>query len=761
MERFRERLLDAKPRVCGERALAATDTYRLNADQPLVLRHALMYKHALETMSIFIEPETLLAGNHASENRNALVFPEYGMDWLAADLGEFEKPGGERLYISPETKSSLREIASFWEHTLKDQEGTAVPVSTIPVSAKVFYDRGIIDQGIIDRNITDRKIINRKIIEQGIIQAEESGSAGDVYIAPDYQSLLTKGLKDYQRRAQEKLNALNPANHRDAAKSYFYRAVIIGIDAAVTFARRYAMLAHRMAVAEPDLNRKCELEEMSRILNKVPYEPAETFYEAVQSLWLTHLCLHIESNAYSFSYGRMDQYLYPFYEQDVSAGRIRGGQACELLANLWLKTFSINEISGGPLFHTVTIGGQVLDAEGQARNAVNPLSLLILRTAALTKLPQPRLTVRYHPGLDDAFMDACIEAVRLGFGMPGFASDEIIIPGLISKGVAREDAYDYCIAGRLEPAVPGKGICRCTGMSFLNFPKALLVALNNGADPQTGTALCQGAGHFRDMQSYEDVMQAWTQIIQQFTQQCLIIDSAPSAVMKPDSAEALGSALSGDCLELGLSLREGGGVYDCIASGYEGIAALGDSLGAIKKCVFEDKSVSPGELWNALEKNFEGPKNERIRRLLLTAPKYGSSDDYADTLARQAYAIYLNTLKKYYNIRQNRALIGGGYAGTSFLYAVVPQNPGTATPDGRKAGEPPFAETAPVQSSARKRFAGIFKPRAKLPVQEITSAALFTRRLSPQMLEKPENRRRLISLMRHFFSRLPGFCLQL
>lgn len=226
-----------------------------------------------------------------------------------------------------------------------------------------------------------------------------------------------------------------------------------------------------MAQEEADEGRKAELLEMSRVLNKVPYEPADTLYEAVQALWLVHLCLQIESNGHSLSYGRMDQYLDPYYEKDLKEGRITEEAACELLTNLWLKTYTINKIrswshtrfsAGSPLYQNVTVGGQTPDG----KDAVNPMSFLILRSVAQTRLTQPNLTVRYHKNLPDDFMREAIEVMRLGFGMPAFNNDEIIIPSFIEKGVKPEDAYDYSAIGCVEVAVPGKWGYRCTGMSF-------------------------------------------------------------------------------------------------------------------------------------------------------------------------------------------------------------------------------------------------------------------------------------------------------
>lgn len=407
----------------------------------------------------------------------------------------------------------------------------------------------------------------------------------------NYEKVLKLGLINFKERTEKKLKELDLTDYRNLKKSYFYRSILIVIEAVVVFAKRYADLALKMAEKETDASRKAELLEMSRILNKVPYYPAETFHEAVQSLWMIHLILQIESNGHSLSYGRIDQYLYPFYKEDLKSNKINEASATELLTNLWLKTFTINKIrswshtrfsAGSPLYQNVTVGGQTIDK----KDAVNPLSYLILKSVAQTKLPQPNLTVRYHRGLPDDFMKECIEVVRLGFGMPAFNSDEVIISSFIEKGVAEKDAYNYSAIGCVEVAVPGKWGYRCTGMSFLNFPKSLLIALNNGIDPESGIKLCEGVGHFKDMTSFEEVMKAWEKIIREFTRHSVIIDSCADLALEEVTADVLCSALTDDCIERGLNLKEGGAVYDFISDLQVGIANLGDSLAAIKKVRF-------------------------------------------------------------------------------------------------------------------------------------------------------------------------------
>lgn len=739
MHNFREELLNAKPMVCVERAKFTTESYKEHVDKPMVLRRALCLENILKNMTIFIEDDTVIAGNQASSNRSAPIFPEYAMDWVIDELDEFEKRDGDIFYITEDAKKVLKGIAPFWEHkTLKDRG-----LAGMPAESRIFYDLGI-------------------------IKAEGNITSGDAHIAVNYDKVLKLGLVNYKERTERKLKELDLTDYRNLNKSYFYRAILIVIDAVAAFAKRYADLALEMSKTENDDNRKAELLEMSRILNKVPYYPAATFHEAIQSLWMIHLVLQIESNGHSLSYGRMDQYLNLYYENDLKNKIITEYGATELLTNLWLKTFTINKIrswshtrfsAGSPLYQNVTIGGQTSDK----KDAVNPLSYLILKSVAQTKLPQPNLTVRYHKGLPDEFMKECIEVVRLGFGMPAFNSDEVIIPSFIEKGVAEEDAYNYSAIGCVEVAVPGKWGYRCTGMSFLNFPKSLLIALNNGIDPESGTKLCEGTGHFRNMTSFDEVMKAWNKIIREFTRHSVIIDSCADMAIEEVTADVLCSALTDDCIERGLNLKEGGAVYDFISDLQVGIANLGDSLAAIKKCVFEDKSFTPAQLWGALSNNYDGEEGRRIQEILINnAPKYGNDDDYVDLLLRDAYEIYIDEIKKYKNTRYERGPIGGCYyAGTSSISANVPQGAGTlATPDGRKAGEPLAEGCSPSHAMDKNGPTAVFKSVSKLPTHDITGGVLLNQKVTPQMLSKEEDRMKLILLIRAFFNRLEGFHVQ-
>lgn len=736
---FREELLETKASIDATRAILTTEAYREHADKPTIVKRAYMLKNILEKMPIFIEKQTLIVGNQAKANRAAPIFPEYAMDWVIRELDEFEKRDGDVFYIDEETKEELRNIAPYWEHNTTLDKGLA----NIPPSSRVLYDLGI-------------------------IKAEGNITSGDAHIAVDYGRIMKNGLKEYEERTIAARDALDLTDFHNIKKYHFYEAILIVMDAIKTFAKRYSDLAKDMAAKENDEARKAELIEIARIMDKVPYEPSNSFYEAVQSMWFVHLILQIESNGHSLSYGRMDQYLYPYLEKDLESGDITEDKAVEILTNLWLKTFTINKVrswshtqfsAGSPLYQNVTVGGQTIDK----KDAVNKLSYLILKSVAQTRLPQPNLTVRYHKGLDDKFMNEAIEVLKLGTGMPAFNSDEVIIPSFIEKGVTEEDAYNYSAIGCVEVAVPGKWGYRCTGMSFINFPKTLLIAMNEGVDPASKTKLVEGLTHFDNMTSYEELKEAWDVTIREFTKHSVIIENCCDLVLEDDVPDVLCSALTEDCIGRGKPLKEGGAIYDFISGLQVGIANLADSLAAIKKLVFEEKKISTTELWNALMEDFASEKGQMIQKVLVEdAPKYGNDDDYVDKLVVDAYNTYIDEVKKYPNTRYGRGPIGGvRYAGTSSISANVGQGKGTlATPDGRNAGTPLAEGCSPSHAMDQNGPTAVFKTVSKLPTHEITGGVLLNQKVTPAMLSTEENKIKLAMLIRTFFNRLEGFHVQ-
>ena len=739
MQAFREEVLDERPFIDAERAVLATEAYEASKNQPPVMRRALMLERILDEMSIYIEDKTLICGNQATKNCNAPIFPEYTLGFVMDELDKFEKRDGDVFYVTEETKRQLRDIAPFWENNNLRARGEAL----LPDEVSVF-------------------------METGVFGMEGKLNAGDAHLAINHARLLREGLRGYEERTRTAKAALDLTDPDSIDKYVFYKAVLIVIDAVRRFALRYSALAARKAEAETDPTRKTELERMSAICGRVPYEPATSFREAIQTVWFSQVILQIESNGHSLSFGRFDQYLYPYYQADIDAGTITCDEALELLTNLWIKTLTVQKVrsqahtlssAGSPMYQNVTIGGQTTDG----RDAVNELSFLVLQSVAQTRLTQPNLTVRYHEGIDKRFLDECVEVMRLGFGMPAFNNDEVIIPSFINWGVAEKDAYDYSAIGCVETAVPGKWGYRCTGMSYLNFPRLLLVAMNDGVDLTTGRRFTKGYGRFTEMGSYDELLAAWDKTIREMTRYSVIVENAIDKASERDVPDVLCSALTDDCIARGKTIKEGGAVYDFISGLQVGIANMADSLAAIKKLVFEEGKITQQELWDAILDDFRSPEGQRIQRMLVTgAPKYGNDDDYVDGLVVEAYDSYIDEIRKYPSTRHGRGPIGGiRYAGTSSISANVGQGMGTmATPDGRHAHEPLAEGCSPAHNADRQGPTAVFKSVSKLPTEKITGGVLLNQKMTPSMLESRENRQKLEMMLGAFFNRLHGYHVQ-
>lgn len=739
MKAFREEVLDEKPYVDGERAVLATEAYKENLNQPRVMVRARMLKKILENMSIYIEDKTLIVGNQSTKNCNAPVFPEYTMKFIMDELDLFEKRDGDVFYITEETKQQLRDISPFWENNNLRARGEAL----LPEEVSVF-------------------------METGVFGMEGKLNAGDAHLAVNYERILAQGLKGYEAYTREMKEKLDLAQPDSVDKYMFYNSVLTVIEAVHTFTLRYSSLAKEMAEKETNPARKEELLEISRICAKVPYEPAHSFREAIQSVWFIQLILQIESNGHSLSYGRFDQYMYPYYIKDINEKKITEEEALELLTCLWIKTLTVNKVrsqahtlssAGSPMYQNVTIGGQTTDK----KDAVNELSFAVLKSVAQTRLTQPNLTVRYHANLNKHFFDECIEVMKLGFGMPALNNDEIIIPSFINWGVKEEDAYNYSAIGCVETAVPGKWGYRCTGMSYINFPRVLLCTMNNGVDLTTNKRFTKGHGYFTEMETYEDLLAAWDKTVREMTRYSVIVENFIDKASERDVPDILCSALTDDCIGRGKTIKEGGAVYDFISGLQVGIANMANSLAAIKKLVYDEKKITREQLWNAILDDFQSPENKKIQEMLNDeAPKYGNDDDYADNLIVEAYDSYIDEIKKYPNTRYNRGPIGGiRYAGTSSISANVGQGMGTmATPDGRNAHEPLTEGCSPAHNTDKNGPTAVFKSISKLRTEKITGGVLLNQKMTPQMLSTEENKQKLELLIRTFFNRLHGYHVQ-
>jgi pyruvate formate-lyase/glycerol dehydratase family glycyl radical enzyme len=737
--KLKEQVLSAKSTICTERAWFYTDIYRKFMGSPIIIKRALALEKTLQEMTIFINEGELIAGNQSSKLRAAPIFPEYVTSWIIKELDEFDKRPGDAFFVTGKQKEELREICSQWD-----------------------------GETLIERGYSLMSPLNREIHDSGIIRAEGNLTSGDAHIAVNFGKILENGLGGYLKHIENVHSSVPPKDPDLQKKHDFYKSLEISLRAFQTFIKRYESLANELSLSEDDKKRKAELQGIANVCRNISANPPEGFYEALQLTCFVQLVLQIESNGHSVSLGRMDQYLNKYYKNDLLTGRIDKDFALELLENTWLKLLSVNKIrswshtrysAGGPLYQNVTIGGQTTDG----KDAVNELSFLILDSVGRMRLTQPNLSIRFHRNISNHFLNDCVNVISKGFGMPAFNNDEIVIPSLIGIGVNKEDAYNYSAIGCIEIAVPGKWGYRCTGMSFLNFMRVFLAALNDGYDSMSERTFHKGIGTLESFTCFDEVMAAWKEQVKFYTKVTVEIDAAADLALEELVPDILCSAFVDDCIERGKTIKEGGSVYDFISGLQVGIANLGNSLAVIKKLVFEDGTINKVSLMENLRNNFEGKEGERMRQILLNyAPKYGNDDDYVDLLLRDAYKCYIEELPKYHTTRYRRGPIGCSYyAGTSSISSNVPSGSVVpATPDGRKAFTPLAEGSSPTSGTDTLGPTAVFKSIAKLPTNKILGGVLLNQKLSPSALSGKTQKEKLISIIRTFFDTLKGWHVQ-
>lgn len=739
MSRYRERILQTKPTICTERALFYTNAYKEHKDKPVIIKRAYALKDTLEKMSIRIEPEDLIVGNHSSAIYAAPIFPEYAVEWIRKEIDEFEKRPGDAFFPDKNTKQQLLTICDFWDHKTTLDKGRAM--------------------------MTDEL---QAIHESGIIRAEGNLTSGDAHIAADYRKIMDKGLTWFEKDIECRLDKTDVVSASGLKTYQFYKSVLITLKAFKSFIIRFADLASEITKVESGKNRQRELLEIEQNCRFIAENKPVTFYQALQLNYFVQLVLQIESNGHSLSMGRMDQYLYPFYKKDKTKRLIEDGSVMELLENTWLKLVSMKKIrswshtrfsAGGPLYQNVTIGGQLRDRS----DAVNDLSFLILRSIGETKLTQPNLTVRFHENIKKDFLKECIKVIQLGFGMPAFNNDAIVIPSFHNIGVEEEDAWDYSAIGCIEVAVPGKWGYRCTGKHFLNFMRVFLAAINDGIDSVSGKQFCKGIGTLTDFTNFDQVTKAWDKQIRYYAKAGIAIDSAIDVVLRDEAPDILCSAFTDKCLERGLTIHEGGSKYDFVSGLQVGIANLGDSLAVIKKLIFDEKRITAQELLDAMNANFEGPDGEKIHQILLNhAPKYGNDDDFVDDLLIEAYNCYIDEIKNYTTIRAGSGAIGCRYyGGTSSISGNVPAGSVVpATADGRKAWMPLAEGASPSAGADKSGPTAVMSSISKLPTDKILGGVLLNQKLAPAVLQSDDKKEKLISMLHGFFDDLKGWHIQ-
>ncbi|WP_301185421.1 glycyl radical protein [Faecalibaculum rodentium] len=702
----------AEPRYASiEQARIITRVYKENEDKSTVLKRALSLKAALEELEIAVQPEELILGNRTKGVRAGVVFPESGLKWINEEF--------ETLPTRPQDKFQVREedIREFREEIYPYWHGRSM-------------------EDVISQNYGPEISAMAKVVK--INQKDHAQG----HICPDtklWLELGPAGLAEKARQAKEQ--------HPDNPE--FYDAVILVMEGARTFMRRYARLLEKTA-AENEAYRD-DLLDLADICEALADRGAQTFHEAVQSLWFLFTILHMESNASSFSPGRMDQYLWPYYEKDIREGRLTEQKALEILEALWLKfnqivylrnQHSAKYFAGFPIGFNIAIGG--VDEEGN--DTYNDLSLLLLKAQYDLGLPQPNLSVRLNRNTSRELLQDAIQVVAKGSGMPQFFNDEAIIHTMVQDlGIEEKDARDYAIVGCVELTTHGNNLGWSDAAMF-NLNKALELAMNHGKCLLTGEQIGPDFGGIEEFETFEELEEAFRKTIDHFIDEMMKAEVVVEKAHQDCLPTAFLSAVIDDCLDKGLDVTAGGAKYNLSGIQMIQVANLADSLAAIKELVYDEKRISREELKQALADNFEGHEITQTM-LLKRAPKYGNDIQWVDDLGAKWAGYFRERMKDYTNYR------GGPYhTGMYTVSAHVPmgENVG-ASADGRKAKEP-LADggMSPVYGRDMTGPTAVLKSVSRMDDSFTTNGGLLNMKFLPEFFRTQTGRDKFEHFLRAF-----------
>lgn len=762
-----EALYAKMPVIESARAKLLTESYMATEGLPMITRRAEAFAHILRNIPIIIRENELIVGSSTIAPRGCQTFPEFSFQWLEDELDTVETRSADPFYIAEETKQELREIHKYWKGKTSSELATSYMV---PEAIKAI-DHNIFTPGNYFYN-------------------------GVGHVTVKYEEVLAIGYKGIMEKAQAELDKCQVGDGDYAKKSHFLRAVILSCQAVVEYAKRYAVLASQMAAECSDPVRKQELQQISENCSRVPENGAKSFYEACQSFWFVQQLLQVESSGHSISPGRFDQYMYPYYKADIEKGAITREAAQELIDCIWVKLNDLNKcrdaasaegFAGYSLFQNLIVGGQNKYGE----DVTNDLSVMCILASMHVHLPQPSLSIRVWNGSPHELLIKAAELTRTGIGLPAYYNDEVIIPALQNRGLTLEDAREYNIIGCVEPQKAGK-TDGWHDAAFFNMCRPLELVFSNGMDK--GELVGVQTGDVAQMTTFEEFYDAYKKQMEYFISLMVNADNAIDVAHGERVPLPFQSAMVDDCIGRGISVQEGGAIYNFTGPQGFGIANMADSLYAIRKLVYEEKKVSMKEMKEALAWNYDKgldeqsavemtqmilkgmqdggmdineetaaavlqtvmrlkPTEEQIRRfteihnMIDEVPKFGNAIDDVDYFARDVAYTYTRPLQKYKNPR------GGQYqAGLYPVSANVPLGGQTgATPDGRYAHTPVADGVSPSAGKDVNGPTAAATSVSRLDHFIVSNGTLFNQKFHPSALAGREGLEKFVALIRSYF----------
>ena len=765
--RLVDHLYEKMPVIESARAKLITESYQATEGEPMITRRAEAFAHILRHIPIIIRDEELIVGSSTIAPRGCQTYPEFSYQWLEDELDTVETRSADPFYIAEETKQELREVHKYWKGK-----------TTSELATSYMAPEAI------------------KAIEHNIFTPGNYFYNGVGHVTVKYEEVLAIGYEGIMAKAQAELDRCHVGDGDYARRSHFLSAVILSCQAVMEYAQRYAALAEKMAAECSDPVRRNELEVIALNCSRVPAKGAGSFYEACQSFWFVQQLIQLESSGHSISPGRFDQYMYPYYKKDLENGNITREFAQELMDCIWVKLNDLNKcrdaasaegFAGYSLFQNLIAGGQNKDGE----DVTNDLSIMCIQASMHVHLPQPSLSVRVWNGSPHEFLIKAAELTRTGIGLPAYYNDEVIIPALQNRGLSLEDAREYNIIGCVEPQKAGK-TDGWHDAAFFNMCRPLELVFSNGMDKgeQVGIA----TGDVTEMTTFEEFYDAYKKQMDYFISLLVNADNAIDVAHAERCPLPFLSCMVDDCIKRGISVQEGGAVYNFTGPQGFGIANMADSLYAVRQLVYRDKKVSMEEykealLWNygkgidsetaadmtasilkemerqgrAIDENAvksvletvmtmkpsedQKARFEEIHHMIDEVPKFGNDIPEVDYFARDVAYTYTRPLQNYKNPR------GGQFqAGLYPVSANVPLGGQTgATPDGRYAHTPVADGVSPSAGKDVNGPTAAANSVARLDHFIVSNGTLFNQKFHPSALAGREGLEKFTALIRSYF----------
>jgi pyruvate formate-lyase/glycerol dehydratase family glycyl radical enzyme len=635
-------------KICIERARLLTQSYKKTEGEPMVLRRAKALAYVLDNMTVWIGKNERIVGNFASTPEGIIPYPELFVRWLDKSIEKEYKP-----LLTEEERKELHEIHKYWENlAVHGMERSLLPEDILPYW---FYQN------------------------HGAFMWLHGARTG----VPNFDKLFRLGLNGIIKEATDRSKeiASDPKIRLDGREyleqKHFLDAAIIIMKAAIRWGWRYAEKAREMAAEEKDETRKKELEEIARLCDWVPGNPARTLHEALQCYYFVIVLAKVIDLQTTGTGDRFDQIMYPFYKKDMEEGRITREQAQELVEFVFLKQNEFGDLmppyTEALALRVSTIGGVTPKGD----DATNEMTYIAMDAKDAMGLAQPALSIRLHNRTPKALMYRIVEALRKNAGVYSFFNDNFYLQHLTGLGIPLEDARDYAIEGCMRWIIPGKSMAmRALGGNFV-LPKCLEYALNRGIDKFSGKQWGYPTPDPATFTSIEDVIQAYLTQVRFFTEKLVTIYNIVDVLDEQYLPQPFLSALMDGCIERGRDCR----TYKYFAKTIlqpVGHITVANSIAAMKKLMFDDKKVTMAELLEALKNDWEG--HEELRQKFLDAPKFGNDDDYVDLIARDIVQRSTDLVHDFKNIYGGHFMCDGTGGSSYFRYSGMTG----ATPDGRK-----------------------------------------------------------------------------